>query len=194
MNRAKVVCVSVAFTLAIIGGLALAGIEGSKHDFSNEAWTEGDPCAACHLSKPAEPPKTPPLWDPRADLRRTFGAAARERTLPGQGTLICLRCHDGTVASERTAAAKERRITNLESPALFASGHKSSEHPVGVEYPQFDKGYRPFVAVAASGTVTLPDGKVECVSCHDPHGDSEQAHMLVAANERSALCLTCHRK
>ena len=77
---------------------------------------------------------------------------------------------------------------------MFSTGHKSSEHPVGVEYPQFDKGYRPLIAVVASGTVTLPDGKVECTSCHDPHDMSDEDYMLVTSNARSALCLICHRK
>ena len=194
MNRTGIVCVSLVFALTIIGGLAWAGIEGSKHDFSNEALTEGDPCAACHLPDRAEPPKTPPLWDPNADLRRTFGTPVRGRAQPGQGTLICLRCHDGIIASERTAAAREKRVTHKQNPALFSSGHESSEHPVGIEYPQFDKGYRPMISVVASGTVTLPDRKVECVSCHDPHDQSGQPYMLVTSNARSALCLTCHKK
>jgi predicted CXXCH cytochrome family protein len=42
--------------------------------------------------------------------------------------------------------------------------------------------------------VRLPDGRVECVSCHDPHNQSGTQAMLAVSNRRSALCLTCHVK
>jgi predicted CXXCH cytochrome family protein len=180
--------------LAIVGGLAWAGIEGSKHDFSNEAWSEGETCAACHSPHRAEAPKAAPLWDPNADLTRTFGAAAGDKATPGLGTLMCLRCHDGTIASETITGVKTERFSKQQNPGRFTTGHGTSDHPVGVEYPQFDKGYRPLVSVVASGTVTLPESKVECVSCHDPHNEADQEHMLVTSNARSALCLTCHKK
>ena len=47
---------------------------------------------------------------------------------------------------------------------------------------------------AVLGKVLLPDGKIECTSCHDPHNQSGQPHMLVKSNRGSALCLTCHKK
>ena len=70
MNRTGIVCVSLAVALTIVGGLAWADIEGSKHDFSDEAWTEGDPCAACHAPDRDEPPEGAPLWNSAADLTR----------------------------------------------------------------------------------------------------------------------------
>jgi len=63
-----------------------------------------------------------------------------------------------------------------------------------VVYPELRKGYRPVVAVLAKGTVTLPNNRVECVSCHDPHAAADVDRLLVMSNSRSALCLTCHQK
>ncbi|MBN4058944.1 cytochrome c3 family protein [bacterium AH-315-J04] len=40
----------------------------------------------------------------------------------------------------------------------------------------------------------MPNGRVECTSCHDPHNQSGAPYMLVKSNARSALCLTCHKK
>ena len=40
----------------------------------------------------------------------------------------------------------------------------------------------------------LPDGRVECISCHDHHEEEGLPHLLVISNKRSALCLTCHAK
>jgi predicted CXXCH cytochrome family protein len=77
---------------------------------------------------------------------------------------------------------------------LSRRGHGATDHPVGVEYPQFGKGYRPMTSVLSSGVVTLPNGKVECTSCHDPHNEAEVDKMLVMSDDRSALCLTCHKK
>jgi len=36
-------------------------------------------------------------------------------------------------------------------------------------------------------------GRAACISCHDSHNTARVGHMLVTANTRSALCLTCHK-
>jgi predicted CXXCH cytochrome family protein len=48
--------------------------------------------------------------------------------------------------------------------------------------------------VTKTGRVRLPDGRIECVSCHDPHNTAGIDKLLVMSNRRSALCLTCHIK
>jgi len=198
--------------------LLMAGIDGSKHDFSNESWSEDDKCGACHTPHRETPPKTAPLWDPQADLTRTFGTSTprRERTEakvqvgpsapgnrwllagrrfePGLGTLLCLRCHDGALASDMVPSNEPPRYPNTFHPGARATGHGRSDHPVGVRYPELDRRYRPSTEVLAAGAVRLPDGYVECLSCHDPHNETGQKYMLVMTNSGSALCLTCHRK
>ncbi|MGB2984623.1 MAG: cytochrome c3 family protein [Phycisphaerae bacterium] len=193
MNRNKIVAAVTAFAFTIVGAWAWGGIEGSKHDFSNKDWSGGDACSACHSAK-GEQPTAAPLWDENADLNRTFGTPLSRSKEAGPGTTLCLRCHDGTIARDTITGEKRKRFVGKQNPGLFSAGHDTSDHPVGVEYPQFDKGYRPVTSVIAKGTVPLPDGKVECISCHDPHNMSGLDHMLVASNARSALCLTCHRK
>jgi predicted CXXCH cytochrome family protein len=73
------------------------------------------------------------------------------------------------------------------------SAHGSTDHPVGVAFPLFDRGYRPENVVKSRG-VSLPGGTVQCSSCHDPHNQSGAAAMLVIPNVGSALCLACHNK
>ena len=191
---AAVVALGVIVTLAAAGGLAWGGLEGSKHDFSKKSWSAGDTCGVCHTPHRDQPPKAAPLWDPAADLTRTFGRATTRALTPGSGTLMCLRCHDGTVAKETIAGVSRARFINQQNPGLFDAAHGGTDHPVGIEYPLFKKGYRPVTSVVAKGTVVLPQGRVECISCHDPHNTAGAAHMLVTANTRSALCLTCHKK
>jgi predicted CXXCH cytochrome family protein len=47
--------------------------------------------------------------------------------------------------------------------------------------------------VTADGRIKLPDGRIQCTTCHDPHNTQRHAGMLVISNDRSRLCLACHR-
>lgn len=185
-------CATMIF--GVVGGLALADIEGSKHDFSNKDWAEGDSCGVCHAPHREEPPKAAPLWDPNADLSRRFLAPTTGKSTPGAGTMLCIRCHDGTVARDTISGVPSERYANKFNPGVFGTGHGATDHPVGIEYPKIDQGYRPTENVEASKAVRLPEGRVECISCHDPHDEAGVEPMLVMSNKRSALCLTCHNK
>lgn len=202
MRNIHMAAAGLALALTVGAGLAQDGLEGSKHDFSNKDWFDGDKCGVCHTPACNDPPPVAPLWNPRADLARSFAPQRGARgNLPGQGTLTCLRCHDGTVAKAIGTAGlpaatgvNKPRFANKFNPGVFRSGHGTTDHPVGIPYPNVAKGFRPMTTVVAGGAVALPAGNVECVSCHDPHNHSGEKHMLVSTIARSALCLTCHAK
>jgi predicted CXXCH cytochrome family protein len=194
MRRAAMIPAAAVFLCVGLSALALGGVEGSKHDFSEEPWADGDSCVVCHTPYRDGAPVEPPLWDPEADLSRTFGDSVRQTESGWRGTTMCLSCHDGTIAEQAIIGVPRTRQMHKDHPAIFSAAHDSTDHPVGVEYPQHGQDFRPITSVISKGTVILPDGRVECVSCHDPHGASGAAHMLVADNARSALCLTCHEK
>lgn len=195
MRSIRIAGAGLALALTVVAGLAQDDLKGTKHDFSNQDWFDGDACAACHTPQKDGPAAVAPLWNPRADVTKSFAPQRGARpNLPGQGTLTCLRCHDGTVAKAIVAGVKKPRFASKFNPGLFRSGHGTSDHPVGMPYPNVKKGFRPMTAVVAGGAVTLPAGNVECVSCHDPHGQSGEKYMLVSTIARSALCLTCHAK
>lgn len=194
IKKTSAVIVVIGLYFATINGLLWAGIEGSKHDFSNKAWSKDDSCGACHSPEKDKPPAAAPLWDQTADLTRTFGTSIRESKLAGEGTRMCIRCHDGTVAKDFTPTPLRGRIINIQNPSIFSTGHGSSDHPVGIKYPMNNRGYNSASSVTARGTVVLPNGRVECISCHDPHDQAGLPYMLVTTNARSNLCLTCHRK
>ena len=194
MNKRIAAIVLAVLALTVVGGWTAGGIAGSKHDFSNSQWAGGDACGACHVPHREEAPKAAPLWDPSADLSRRFAAPTKSDDGPGRGTLMCIRCHDGTIARDTFLGDPRERFKNKRNPALLAAGHGTTDHPVGIKYPSIDRGFRPITQVEAKGAVRLPDGKVECVSCHDPHNTLGLANFLVTSNARSALCLTCHNK
>ncbi len=187
--------VAIAVTISsLITGLAVADLKGSKHDFTRAEWSEGDGCGACHVPHQSQMPKAAPLWDPDADLERTFGTPPQD-IAPGNGTLMCIRCHDGTIARDTIPTeTRKTRFVYTQHPGLFSTGHGTSDHPVGIKFPNIDSGFHPANIVTADGAVTLPDDRVECISCHDPHNQSGVDKMLVKSNKGSALCLTCHNK
>ncbi len=192
IRKAFAVAVTVLCS-GLLCGWAWAGLEGSKHDFSKQPWSGGETCGVCHTPHRDQLPTAAPLWDPNADLTRSFGTSSL-RAQAGPGTQMCLRCHDGTIARPTFATTTSRRYESSLHPALFSAAHAGTDHPVGVRYPDLRKGYRPATLVVAQGAVTLPNHRVECVSCHDPHAGAGLDAMLVVSNARSALCLTCHQK
>lgn len=94
----------------------------------------------------------------------------------------CLSCHDGVVS----------KMTTVEVRSGDFQHNIGLSHPVGVEYPTMghDNEFTPRNILPEE--VKLFDGKVGCLSCHNPYGGKKS--LLVMDNHRSALCFTCHRK
>ncbi len=106
----------------------------------------------------------------------------------GESSAACLTCHDGSLASDES-------IPDLEPGVWHHGGYSgSTSHPLGVDYRDAQRrkrrGYRDMSALP--DVIKLPDGKVECVSCHNLY--SQNQHLLAISNEGSRLCLICHRK
>ncbi len=72
----------------------------------------------------------------------------------------------------------------------------SNDHPVSINYAAslaaFPGEFRPVSSVLADG-FRLPDGNVECVTCHDAH-DPSNGLFLRKSNINSNVCKTCHIK
>lgn len=172
------------------GGVLSAGIIGSKHDFTQEGMHARDLCTPCHT--PHLPEGKPPLLDRRTAATaaiRPFEAVAVELD---DASLLCLSCHDGVIASDVYTAAHATRLSSQLGTSQLGTGPLTG-HPIGVEYPTTDPTYRPMDAVMANGRIILPDGRVQCISCHDPHNTGRHEGMLVTSNRGSRLCLACHR-
>jgi predicted CXXCH cytochrome family protein len=174
-----------ALSQEIVGGLV-----GSKHDFSRGEPHPRDLCLPCHA--PHLPGANPPLLDRRPAATqpiRTYSALAIE--LDG-ASLLCMSCHDGLFATDVfTSSHSTRLASQLGASSLGYGGLQG--HPVGVTYPSGDTKYHPASVVAADGSIKLPDGRIQCTSCHDPHNARRHEGLLVKSNERSRLCLSCHR-
>lgn len=204
---------SVLLCLAVFllhgGGPAFAGIVASKHNLSVsgpgsvKAASETAICVFCHISHNAAPDA--PLWNRRTSAGSyTPYASSTAKAAAGQpdgASLVCLSCHDGTIAlgellSRDAPASMAGGTTTMPSGTANLGTDLSDDHPVSIRYDSLLASTRGELADPATltGKVRLDaGGRVQCTSCHDPHDDSN-GKFLVMPNTGSALCATCHRK
>jgi predicted CXXCH cytochrome family protein len=103
-------------------------------------------------------------------------------------SLDCLGCHDGASASPIGA---DLRNDPFRSGTKF--NRSSTDHPVGMDYDSYVSSGRGYKSVMSAGTkMIFVDGKVGCLTCHDPL-NPEKGH-LVMSDRNSQLCKTCHDK
>ncbi|MHC1706614.1 MAG: cytochrome c3 family protein [Bacteroidales bacterium] len=169
-----------------------------------KATTESEICVFCHT--PHYSKAKSQLWN-RQDpgLTYTLYNTATSSTLhanPGQpdgASILCLSCHDGTIAlgnvmSRSREISFARGITTLPSGKSNIGKDLSNDHPVSFEYNTSLAALNPEIKDPASlsGLVKLERGKMQCTSCHDPHKNLT-TDFLVATTEYSTLCLHCHQ-
>ncbi len=168
--------------------LFAGGLIGSQHDFSLGDGRWKDLCTPCHT--PHEP-KLPDAAVPGAPPVR-FVSYASDPTTLDRSSVLCLSCHDGVTAQDVFSGAHALSwATPVGTSTLPISGRVS--HPIGVRMPLGDPTYRSPAEVQSSGLIKLPGGRVQCISCHDPHNTDRHPAMLVQSNRGSRLCLACHR-
>lgn len=186
---------------------AFAVITGSAHDFQASAWnTTGEICIVCHTPHGADTTITDaPLWN-HENTTATFtlySSSSLDATLgqPSGISLLCLSCHDGTVALENFGGTTTG--TNFIAAAYEVGPDLSGDHPISFTYnaalATTDGGlFDPTTALSGLGSTITNDllfsNQMECSSCHDVHNEYNQASLLVKSNAASALCLTCHDK
>lgn len=99
----------------------------------------------------------------------------------------CVSCHDG-------ASAVVIGMNLRNDP--FRTAHRSpsgTDHPIGMDYQSYvSANGRNYKQVFGRGNMVFVNGKVGCLTCHDPL-NPERGH-LVMSDRQSALCLTCHDK
>ena len=196
----------VLVVILIFGyGTVFADISGSDHDFSGEAWSGGRICIVCHTPHNADMTVTgSPLWN-----HEVSAAAFTEYDSPTLDatvatsisgvSLLCLSCHDGTVAIDSYGGASG---TNIISGSQLIGTSLANDHPIDFTYDAAlattdGELFDPSSATSGLGGTIANDmlfsGEMQCGSCHDAHDDTNN-NFLVKSNAASALCLTCHDK
>jgi predicted CXXCH cytochrome family protein len=173
------------------------GVVGSAHDLSDASWRFSNACNTCHIPHvQSARPTSQPTTQPAIEMYRVGGQRrvfTPGRFMPGPTSLVCLGCHDGTVATS-TIGSSHALLAGVREGFDVPDGFAWRDHPIGVPYPSGRRGYRPLAFVQANGKIRLPEGRIECISCHEPHNATGLPDMLVMSNRRSALCLSCHVK
>jgi predicted CXXCH cytochrome family protein len=170
-------------------GQFVGGLVGSAHDFTRGEGGPRDLCLPCHA--PHLPVSPPPKWDTRPSARGPLATYDSRSIELDRGSLLCMSCHDGVVAHDVFTSAHSVRLSaEIGREGVGFGGLQG--HPVGIRYPVGRKDYHSAVEVTGRG-LALPDERIQCTTCHDPHNTARHPGMLVISNERSRLCLTCHR-
>lgn len=140
------------------------------------------------------------------------GAPTSHAGLDSGGMAACLSCH-----------VNPGGLPNATNFSVFLIGTDlTNDHPVGITFPSDNgpgtdfntptgvKGTAKYFDINSDGVMDPGDvriydtgsgAKVECASCHDPHGvpsagpgSAFKPTFLRVANAGSALCMTCHVK
>lgn len=213
-----------AFLLLIfLSSLALSGVRDTKHNFTQQSTSPNayflganQVCVFCHTVHNADPARDQ-LWNHEVnDLQSYIPYSSptldMPQSAPRNGSLICLSCHDGTIAvNSLNNLPGPEGAGNYGTPAgsgldgsgkltssssAYVSTDLSDDHPVGLTYDTaFDNDFVPL-----TGNPDLYPDKllylgnyVECTSCHNPH-DNSWGDFLVESNQNSDLCGRCHIK
>jgi hypothetical protein len=190
---------------------------GTAHDLStNVVGTQV--CVFCHTPHGANVDAVlvgdAPLWNQDInDAAQDYGAydsltfdatdIVNVTRATYSSTLLCLSCHDGTVAPGSFYNAPNPEPNPAGLSAITGSADVgisiADDHPVNFTYQSsidnLDTGLQP----AASVTAFLDSGgMVQCSSCHDPHDNAAtpdpNVDFMKDTLVGSALCINCHIK
>jgi len=220
MKRIIVVTVALAFVL-LSAGAAMAAISGSKHDMRTHLVVGAgsgydEVCVYCHTPHSAS--TAAQLWNRTTPANGTYApyTSSTMDAVPtstiGAGSLLCMSCHDGTIAVDAMVntpnypgaavtdgASAGVGATKLVEGAALMGTDLSNDHPIGFDYgvsatAEGPTGLIALATVASSTYVRLIAGtQVECATCHDAH-NTVTMPFLRSTNQGSLLCLRCHVK
>ena len=188
-----------------------AAVSATKHNLSTsgpgtlKATAEAQICLFCHVPHNASP--SGQLWNRNLSTATyTPYTSSTRKSVAGQpngASLLCLSCHDGTIAlgqmvNPATGVAMAGGATTIPAGNTNLGINLSDDHPVSFVYDAALRAGRgeladPATLVSPSKVRLDAGNRLQCTACHDPH-DSSNPKFLVVSNAASALCQTCHIK
>lgn len=160
-----------------------------------------------------------PLTGPKqAQSIEIYGAAQGCFDRIGAASLLCLSCHDGTIAvniyGERPQNTKSisyggSMVTFSNSVNIGSNGYLANHHPIGflfdtvsaLDMEIYNSEIAVFDQTFDGGNNVIPvsnflwNGKMECPTCHSVHNVGNTGEKLLRVSDRNSnLCLSCHAK
>lgn len=203
MVRNKIIFLVFYFPVYIFG----QNISTSPHNLSASssaaihATNETELCVFCHTPHNSSPKA--PLWnreDPGMSYT-VYNSSTSDASIgqPDGASLVCLSCHDGTIAlghvlNRMSDISFNNGITALPPGESNLSTDLSDDHPISFVYSSVLSSTDPQLKDPNSlaSSIKLPNGKLQCTSCHDPH-DNSIGNFLVMDQLKSELCKQCHQ-
>jgi len=137
--------------------------------------------------------------------------AIQNGMIPGSTSLLCLSCHDGSVAVNSYGNASQPVASRSSGGGTIGAGYVigkdnylGNHHPIGFSYDAA-QAVDTELRVAATATMgaagTVADhlygaaNAMECGTCHAVHNKGNTGESLLWRSDASSrLCLTCHDK
>lgn len=197
----------ILLSWTIIACTASAGIAATKHNLSVtgpgpiRATAAEDMCIFCHIPHDDNP--SPSAWNRDTDvnyyLPYTSSTVASSPGQPNGTSILCLSCHDGTIAlgklsSEPVPVAMLGGIITMPAGPSVLGTDISDDHPISFFYGSRVASQREDLVHPSRLTDEVQldkQGRLQCTSCHDPHNDNN-GKFLTRSNRSGALCKTCH--
>jgi hypothetical protein len=215
MKKLMLIALMVAF---VATAASAQTVVNTAHDLSATLTTGTQVCAFCHTPHGSNVDAVlqdhAPLWNQDLSATASFGTYTSDTfdatdlaaiaLATYSDSLLCMSCHDGTVAPG--TFYNEPNPSGNASSAVAITGDAnlgtdlSEDHPVNFTYASSVTGGDTGL-VAEAGIVQYLDtgavgGKVQCSSCHDPHDDTVDTDVdfMRVSLADSLLCTTCHVK
>ena len=195
--------------LLALSPAAVTQVSNTRHNLSVSgpgpirASSESEVCVFCHA--PHNASTIGQLWNRQASQASyvPYSSSTIRATLgqPTGASILCLGCHDGTVAlgsvlSRSVQIAMAGGVTAMPAGNSRIGTNLTRHHPISFQYTAALASLRGELANPAG----LPPqvrldaaSQLQCTTCHDAHRDTN-GKFLVLANPSSALCKTCHLK
>jgi len=128
---------------------------------------------------------------------------------PGNASLLCLSCHDGSIAvnsygnSDQLSSSMSSGSTTITNRyRIGGDQYLGNHHPIGFNYDNVQAGdteIRSADTVQLTPTTFVRDhlanSQMECSTCHSVHNKGNSGEKLLwRSDQNSELCLTCHDK
>lgn len=192
-----------ALALAAFASNAMATIATGPHDLS--AGGNIGACQYCHAAHLWQDPNAVggPLWNrnvPASTSFTPYSSTTLDGTISlGTNSLTCLSCHDGVTDMYTVNNGTSGKTGALGTTSYAYVGQDlTDDHPVGVAYNGASGEYvDPVGSYVGTANLPLYTSRVECGSCHDPHGnwnDSRGGLALLRVPPTTDLCAQCHMK
>jgi predicted CXXCH cytochrome family protein len=131
---------------------------------------------------------------------------------PGSVSLLCLSCHDGSVAINSYGNSSQPLSSQSGGGATIGAtymigkdNYLGNHHPIGFNYDAVQAADTQIrdadtASMGAAGLVRdhlygAANTQMECATCHEVHNKGNSGETLLwRSDENSRLCLTCHDK